>query len=147
MSLVFCLYIISHCPFFTTALNEALKKEVERLKTAIGEITTPTDTFNLGLHHISYAQSPFFPPQNTQLPPFHPFQSNLLTSDSNTNRMPWPTWCNKILLAYCKGLIPVAGARPLWNLKALQFVLLNAVEQYDYKFCCVGLFIDWPYWH
>ncbi|KAH1038052.1 hypothetical protein J1N35_039795 [Gossypium stocksii] len=67
------------------ALNEALKKEVERLKTATGEITAPTDTFNLGMHHVSYAQSSFFPPQNTQLPPFHPFQSNLLTSASNTN--------------------------------------------------------------
>lgn len=78
-------YIFSRCPFFTTALNEALKKEVERLKTATGEITTPTDTFNLGMHHISYAQSSFFPPQNTQLPPFHPFHSNLLTSASNTN--------------------------------------------------------------
>ncbi|MFQ6647373.1 hypothetical protein Gotur_021089 [Gossypium turneri] len=67
------------------ALNEALKKEVERLKTATGEITTPTDTFNLGMHHISYAQSSFFPPQNTQLPPFNPFHSNLLTSALNTN--------------------------------------------------------------
>ncbi|KAE8735773.1 Transcription factor RF2b [Hibiscus syriacus] len=61
------------------ALNEALKKEVERLKTATGEIMTATDTFNLGMQHISYTQSSFLPSQNIQIPPFHPFQSNLLT--------------------------------------------------------------------
>ncbi|KAL4310292.1 hypothetical protein GQ457_01G038920 [Hibiscus cannabinus] len=61
------------------ALNEALKKEVERLKTATGEITTATDTFNLGMNHISYTQSSFFPSQNIQMPPFHPSQSHLLT--------------------------------------------------------------------
>ena len=80
-------YSFSHCPFLTTALNEALKKEVERLKIATGEIMTPTDTFNLGMHHIPYTQSFFFPPQpqhmqvdtqNIQMPPFHPFQSNML---------------------------------------------------------------------
>ncbi|KAA3453507.1 transcription factor RF2b-like [Gossypium australe] len=69
------------------ALNEALKKEVERLKIATGEITTPTDTFNLGTHHMPYNQSSFFPPQpehmrvdtqNIQMPPFHPLQSNML---------------------------------------------------------------------
>ncbi|XVE86054.1 hypothetical protein DITRI_Ditri18aG0005700 [Diplodiscus trichospermus] len=69
------------------ALNEALKKEVERLKIATGEIMTPTDTFNLGMHHIPFTQSSFLPPQphhmqvdtqNIQMPPFHPFQSNIL---------------------------------------------------------------------
>ncbi|XWS08371.1 hypothetical protein CRYUN_Cryun41cG0073900 [Craigia yunnanensis] len=73
-------------------LNEALKKEVERLKIATGEITTPTDTFNLGMHHIPYTQSSFFPPQpqhmqvdtqNIQMPPFHPFQSNMLTHNQS----------------------------------------------------------------
>ncbi|KAE8655631.1 Transcription factor VIP1 [Hibiscus syriacus] len=61
------------------ALNEALKKEVERLKTATGEITTATYTFNLGMQHISYTQSSFLSPQNIHMPPFHHFQSNLLT--------------------------------------------------------------------
>ncbi|GMI73221.1 basic leucine-zipper 18 [Hibiscus trionum] len=61
------------------ALNEALKKEVERLKTATGEVTTATDTFNLGMHHIPYTRSSFLPYQNIQMPPFHPSQSNLLT--------------------------------------------------------------------
>ncbi|XVF24336.1 hypothetical protein REPUB_Repub13aG0119000 [Reevesia pubescens] len=74
------------------ALNEALKKEVERLKVATGEITTATDTFNLGMHHIAYTQSSFFPPQsqymqvetqNIQMPLFHPFQSNMLTPNQS----------------------------------------------------------------
>ncbi|XWS74497.1 hypothetical protein CRYUN_Cryun01aG0003300 [Craigia yunnanensis] len=74
------------------ALNEALKKEVERLKIATGEIMTPTDTFNLGMHHIPYTQSSFFPPQqqhmqvdtqNIQMSPFHPFQSNMLTPNQS----------------------------------------------------------------
>ncbi|KAK8643217.1 hypothetical protein V6N13_012523 [Hibiscus sabdariffa] len=70
------------------ALNEALKKEVERLKIATGEMTTSTDTFNLGMHHVAYNQAPFFPSQpeqvrvdtqNIQMPPFHPSRSNMLT--------------------------------------------------------------------
>ncbi|XVF41209.1 hypothetical protein PTKIN_Ptkin01aG0262000 [Pterospermum kingtungense] len=74
------------------ALNEALKKEVERLKIATGEIMTPTDIFNLGMHHIPYAQSSFFPHQpqnmqvdnqNMQMPPFRPFQSNMLTPNQS----------------------------------------------------------------
>ncbi|KAG8489901.1 hypothetical protein CXB51_015478 [Gossypium anomalum] len=72
------------------ALNEALKKEVEGLKIATGEATTPTNTFNLGMHHIPYTQSSFLPPQpqhmqidtqNIQMPPFQPLQSNTLTTN------------------------------------------------------------------
>ncbi|PPE01048.1 hypothetical protein GOBAR_DD01899 [Gossypium barbadense] len=72
------------------ALNEALKKEVERLKMATGEMSTPTDNFNLGMHHIPFTQSSFFPPQpqqvetqNMQMPPFHPLQSNMLASNQS----------------------------------------------------------------
>ncbi|XP_022747634.1 bZIP transcription factor 18-like [Durio zibethinus] len=72
------------------ALNEALKKEVERLKIATGEIITPTDTFNLGMHHLPYTQSSFFPAQhmqvdtqNIQVPPFHHIQSNMLTPNQS----------------------------------------------------------------
>ncbi|KAF5752624.1 Basic-leucine zipper transcription factor family protein isoform 2 [Tripterygium wilfordii] len=70
------------------ALNEALKKEVERLKIATGEMMTPSDSYNLGMHHIPYSQSSFFPHQpqggpvdspNVQMPQFHPFQSNMPT--------------------------------------------------------------------
>ena len=74
-----------------TALNEALKKEVERLKIATGEIMTHNDTtYNLGMHHVSYPSSSFFShqpqpqpgdPQNIQMPsPFHQFQSNTSTA-------------------------------------------------------------------
>ncbi|KAL4291495.1 hypothetical protein GQ457_14G018040 [Hibiscus cannabinus] len=72
------------------ALNEALKKEVERLKMATGEMSTPTDNFNLGMHHMSFSQSSFFPPQprqvesqNMQMPAFHPLQSNMLTANQS----------------------------------------------------------------
>lgn len=68
------------------ALNEALKKEVERLKFATGEIMTPTDSYNLGIQHIPYNHSPLVSPRprpgsvdalNIQIPQFHPLQSNL----------------------------------------------------------------------
>ncbi|XP_044512468.1 bZIP transcription factor 18 [Mangifera indica] len=67
------------------ALNEALKKEVERLKIATGEIMTPTDTYNLGMQHIPYSQSLFYQhpsqsgpgdSQNMQMPQLHPFHAN-----------------------------------------------------------------------
>ncbi|XP_041012910.1 bZIP transcription factor 18 [Juglans microcarpa x Juglans regia] len=67
------------------ALNEALKKEVERLKAATGEIMTHTDAYNMEMHHISYPPSSFFSRQpqpqpgdvqNIQMPQFHQFQSN-----------------------------------------------------------------------
>ncbi|PKI40587.1 hypothetical protein CRG98_038997 [Punica granatum] len=60
------------------ALNEALKKEVERLKIATGEPITATDTYNLGMHHIPYAKPAFFPqPQQlNQVQQFHMLQPN-----------------------------------------------------------------------
>lgn len=69
---------------YVTALNEALKKEVERLKIATGEMMTPTDTYNLGMQHIPYSQlfyqhQPHPGPgdsQNMQMPQLHPFQPN-----------------------------------------------------------------------
>ncbi|XP_004307733.1 PREDICTED: transcription factor RF2b [Fragaria vesca subsp. vesca] len=68
------------------ALNDALKKELERLKIATGEALTHTDSYNLGMHHFPYSQSSFFPgqpqsgprdSQNIQLPQYHQFQSNM----------------------------------------------------------------------
>ncbi|KAK6929569.1 Basic-leucine zipper domain [Dillenia turbinata] len=70
------------------ALNEALKLEVERLKIATGEAINPSDSFNLGMHHVPYTQSSFFLHQqdsgtndhqnvqmNIQMPQFHQLQS------------------------------------------------------------------------
>ncbi|KAI4384580.1 hypothetical protein MLD38_002711 [Melastoma candidum] len=67
-------------------LNEALKKEVESLKVATGEAITPSDSYNLGIHHIPYAKAVFFqqqpqqsngdPQNNTQMRQFHMFQQN-----------------------------------------------------------------------
>lgn len=54
------------------ALNETLKKEVERLKLATGELMTPSDAYNLGMQSISYnTQSSFFlhQPQGQQVGP------------------------------------------------------------------------------
>ncbi|KAL5569631.1 hypothetical protein UlMin_026206 [Ulmus minor] len=71
------------------ALNEALKKEVDRLKLATGERLTPTDTYNLGMHPFSYSQPTFFSNQpqsgqadsrNIQMQQFHAFQSNMSPS-------------------------------------------------------------------
>ncbi|XP_062092339.1 bZIP transcription factor 18 [Humulus lupulus] len=68
------------------ALNEALKKEVERLKMATGEMMTPTDTYNFGMHHIPYNHSSFFSnqpqsgsgdPRNIQMQQFNHFQCNV----------------------------------------------------------------------
>ncbi|KAM1162626.1 hypothetical protein ACFX13_001669 [Malus domestica] len=68
------------------ALNDALKKELERLKVATGEQLTHTDSYNLGMHHFPYSQSPFFPSQsqtgsrdsqNIHMPRFHQFQPNM----------------------------------------------------------------------
>ncbi|OIW14098.1 hypothetical protein TanjilG_19477 [Lupinus angustifolius] len=61
------------------ALNDALMKEVERLKISTGEAMNPSESFNMGMHQMPFAGSNFFsiPPhsgpsghQNMQLPPF-----------------------------------------------------------------------------
>ncbi|KAK3407738.1 hypothetical protein EUGRSUZ_J00119 [Eucalyptus grandis] len=71
------------------ALNEALKKEVERLKIATGEMMTPTDTYNLEMLQYPYSQPSFFPPQqqprsvdfrNMQMPQFNMFHMNIAAS-------------------------------------------------------------------
>lgn len=70
------------------ALNDALKQEVERLKFATGEAISPTESFNLGMHHVSYTSPNFFSvpqqqavpagnQQNMQLPPFSHSQSSI----------------------------------------------------------------------
>lgn len=55
------------------ALNEALKQEVDRLKIATGEILNPPDSFNLGMHNMTYTpqQQAAQPGPNVQLLPFH----------------------------------------------------------------------------
>ncbi|KAI5321529.1 PREDICTED: mRNAion factor [Prunus dulcis] len=71
------------------ALNEALKKEVERLKIATGEMMSPSESFNLGMHQMPYNHpSAYFPlqqqpgpagHQNMQMPQFNHSQSNMPT--------------------------------------------------------------------
>lgn len=70
---------------YFAALNETLKKEVERLKVATGEMMSPVESFNLGMHQMPYNQSGYFPlPQqgpishhNMQLPPFNHSQASV----------------------------------------------------------------------
>ncbi|GAB4860206.1 hypothetical protein Ancab_011685 [Ancistrocladus abbreviatus] len=68
------------------ALNEALKQEVERLRFATGEMMTPSESFDLGMHNISYNPSTFYslarPPgaasqQSMQLPQLHQSQPDM----------------------------------------------------------------------
>ncbi|XP_004296017.1 PREDICTED: transcription factor RF2b-like [Fragaria vesca subsp. vesca] len=71
------------------ALNEALKKEVERLKFATGEMMNHSESFNLGMQQMPYNnnQSAYFPitqqqpgpagHQNMQMPPFNHSQSSM----------------------------------------------------------------------
>ncbi|KAJ8771121.1 hypothetical protein K2173_023446 [Erythroxylum novogranatense] len=75
------------------ALNDALKKEVERLKFATGEMMTATDKYNLGMHHIPYPQSAFgssqqhpgtADAQNIQMTQFNPFQHNISSNHHQT---------------------------------------------------------------
>lgn len=72
-----------------TALNEALKNEVDRLKIATGEIVMHTDAYGLGLHPLTYSQAPFFSHQSQhgqselqamQMPQLHSLSSNVPTS-------------------------------------------------------------------
>ncbi|XWS74445.1 hypothetical protein CRYUN_Cryun02cG0216700 [Craigia yunnanensis] len=69
-------------------LNEALKKEVERLKIATGETMSPSESFSLGMHHMPYIASTFLPippqqgaagHQNMQLTNFTGSQSSVST--------------------------------------------------------------------
>lgn len=98
-------------------MNEALKKEVERLKIATGEMMTSSDAFNLGMHHVPYTQSSFFSQraqpgpsdsQNTQMPQFHPFTSNM------------PTHHHPVLgVAHSNALSDVLQQDPLGQLRGL----------------------------
>ncbi|CAI9772164.1 unnamed protein product [Fraxinus pennsylvanica] len=70
------------------ALNEALKQEVERLRIATGEISAPSEIFNLAMQHIPFNQSTFFSQQhqaapndsqNIQMPQLHYHQVGMST--------------------------------------------------------------------
>ncbi|KAJ7964320.1 transcription factor RF2b-like [Quillaja saponaria] len=70
------------------ALNEALRKEVEMLKIATGEIMNPSESFNLGIQQVPFTAANFFPVQqhlgpsghqNMQFPQFNNSQSGMST--------------------------------------------------------------------
>lgn len=69
-----------------TALNEALKQEVERLKIATGQISASSDAYNSGMQQIQHNRPAFFPhqpqsgpseSQNIQMPQFHHLQGSM----------------------------------------------------------------------
>ncbi|KAH8491692.1 hypothetical protein H0E87_023714 [Populus deltoides] len=93
------------------ALNDALKKEVERLKFATGEIMTPTDSYNLGIQHIPYNHSPLVSPRP------RPGQQLL-------HRIPMPCQrcCHRILSYGCRALISAAEALFWLDLNAPQYL-------------------------
>ncbi|XP_054819236.1 transcription factor RF2b-like [Prosopis cineraria] len=68
------------------ALNEALKKEVERLKIATGEMMSPSESFNLGMHQMQFTASNFFPLPPQSGPSGH--QSMQLPSFNHSSSMP-----------------------------------------------------------
>ncbi|KAL0884544.1 hypothetical protein Bca101_008525 [Brassica carinata] len=48
------------------ALNEALRKELERMKIETGEISGNSDSFDMGMHQVQYSPSTFM-----AIPPYH----------------------------------------------------------------------------
>ncbi|CAL0319623.1 unnamed protein product [Lupinus luteus] len=54
--------------YYFIALNEALKKEVDRLKMATRETVTHANTYAFGMHQFSYSPTPFFSHQPQQWP-------------------------------------------------------------------------------
>ncbi|XP_058787855.1 transcription factor RF2b-like [Vicia villosa] len=82
------------------ALNDALMKEVERLKIATGEAMNPSESYNLGMHPMQFAGSNFFSMpqqhsgpsshQNIQFPQFGHSPSNMPThqlQQTNSHQM------------------------------------------------------------
>lgn len=70
----------------STALNEALKQEVERLKIATGQISASSDAYSSGMQQIQYNRPAFFPHQtqpgpseshNIQMSQFHHLQDSM----------------------------------------------------------------------
>lgn len=96
------------------ALNEALKKEVERLKIATGEMMSPSESFNLGMHQMQFTASNFFPlpPQscpsghpNMQLPSFNHSPSSIPTNQlQQTNSHPFSEMLQNDQLGRLQGL-------------------------------------------
>ena len=80
------------------ALNDALMKEVERLKIATGEEINPSESYNMGMHQMQFAGSNFFSMlqhsgpsghQNIQFPQFGHSPSNIQThqlQQTNSNQ-------------------------------------------------------------
>lgn len=103
------------CFWFYVALNDALMKEVERLKIATGEAMNPSESYNLGMHPMQFTESNFFsmPQQhsgpsghlNIQYPQFSHSPSNMPThqlQQTNSRQMS-EMWQNDHLGSF-KGL-------------------------------------------
>jgi hypothetical protein len=77
-----------------TALNDALKNEVDRLKLATGEVTTHADTYGLGMHQLSYSQAssflhqPHHAPSPNEFQPMQMQQFHSVSSNASTPHHP-----------------------------------------------------------
>ncbi|CAA6654625.1 unnamed protein product [Spirodela intermedia] len=94
------------------ALNEALKKEVERLKLATGETLSPCEAFNVELHHVSYSPS-FFPPSHRHSGISHGIQLQHLLHQAQQNLQ------NHQFPARSNGLADFLHQDPLGTLQGL----------------------------
>ncbi|KAG1338959.1 Transcription factor RF2b [Cocos nucifera] len=79
------------------ALNEALRQEVERLRIATGEISNPSESYNMGLQHVPYNPSFYALPQQQPVhhqgiqlqPQFHQSQPNVSNHQfAHSNALP-----------------------------------------------------------
>ncbi|XP_039046106.1 transcription factor RF2b-like [Hibiscus syriacus] len=128
------------------ALNEALKKEVERLKMATGEMSTPIENFNLGMHHMPFSQPSFFPPQsrqvetqNMQMPPFHPLQSVIAASNSHA----FADIMQQDPLGRLQGLDISSRDTHLAKAEGPSYLLVKVVEHYDTDFADLHLALSY----
>ncbi|CAI8597035.1 unnamed protein product [Vicia faba] len=97
------------------ALNDALMKEVERLKIATGEAMNPSESYNLGIHPMQFAGSNFFSMpqqhsgpsghQNIQFPQFGHSPSNMPSHQlQQTNSHQFSEMLQNDHLGHFKGL-------------------------------------------
>ena len=75
-------------------MAEEAMQEVERLRVATGEMMSPSESFNLGMHGMQYNPSAFYSipqqhvpqgQQNMQLPSYHQSQGNLHHKPNSQN--------------------------------------------------------------
>ncbi|KAI9110869.1 hypothetical protein K1719_018307 [Acacia pycnantha] len=130
------------------ALNEAMKKEVDRLKVATGEAVSPTltQTYNVQGHPIPYSQGSFFlhqpqcgpvgEPQIMQMQQLHALSSNLPNHHQPLLAVASPRDLSEMLpqesIGHFQGLEISTGHAPLLTPDGSS----GSVKQISSGFCC-----------